>query len=264
MKNRVILSVLLCALIPMTGCTEDSVTDGEDGTGILTFRTLNPLSSGSTGAGLAKTAVNPPLTGDTTATHMTSLKLAIGDVWVSTGEVTAGQPDDLEWIRLTSVTNTELRLFEDYSFSEVAIPAGTYRSIKLTFRNVFYRYAQLISDPSVAYELLETMGSWTSPCDENDASWATTNYFGVDGNHKINDSGVFELVSAGERLGGFTIEAGRTASVSWRLGAGSTQPCINYLIDENGNLAWDCGIDRIEFECPPDFEYMWDFVVDYD
>ncbi len=186
-----------------------------------------------------------------------------GDVWVSTGEVKAGQANDMEWIRLTNVTNTDQKLFEDYSFSKIELPAGTYKSIKLTFRNVFYRYAQLVSNPEISYELLETMGSWTSPCDENDTTWARTNYFGFDGNHILNDNGTFELVSEGEKLGGFTIEAGKTAIVSWRLGAGATQPCITYLIDENNNLEWDCGVDRMEFECPPEVEYMWDFVVEY-
>jgi hypothetical protein len=175
----------------------------------------------------------------------------------------SGQPDNNDWIRLTSFTNTDHKLFEDYSFSKAEVPAGTYKSIKLTFRNIFYRYAQLVSDPAISYELLETMGSWTEPCNENDTTWAKTNYFGFDGNHILNDIGIFELVSEGEKLGGFTIEAGKTAVVSWRLGAGVTEPCISYLIDENANLEWDCGIDRMDFECPPEAIYMWDFVVEY-
>lgn len=208
-------------------------------------------------------ATNPALIGDTTETYMTSIKFYIGDVWISQDEVKAGDPDELEWIRLTSYTNTENKLFEDYSFSAVEIPAGTYQSIKITFRNVFYRYTQLISDPTITYELLETMGSWTDPCNENDTTWARTNYFGSDGNHIMNDGDVFELVSEGEKLGGFSIEPSKTAVVSWRLGAGATEPCVNYLIDENGNRQWDCGIDYIEDECPPEMEYMWDFVVEY-
>jgi hypothetical protein len=215
---------------------------------------------------LKSTASNPPLTGDTTATITSSFKLTIGDVWVSQGEVKAGNSDNLEWIRLTSFTNTEPKLFEDYLFSAIEIPGGTYQSIKLTFRNVFYRYNYLVSDSSVKYELLETMGSWTDACDENDTTWARTNYFGPDGNHILNDNDVFELVSAGEKIGGFSIESGKTAIVSWRLGAGYTGTCYTYLIDENSNLEWDCGIDRMEFECIPESEYlyMWDFLVEYE
>lgn len=268
-KNRFWIYPLIVmgfVLILTNSCKKDKDDDDDvKKSGVLKFKTSNPWTSGKKSTMYLKsTTSNPPLVGDTTITHTTSLKLSIGDVWVSQGEVKAGQPDNLEWIRLTSFTNTELKLFENYSFSAVEIPVGTYKSIKITFRNVFYRYAQLVSNPSISYELLETMGSWTSPCDENDTTWAKTNYFSPDGNHILNDNGVFEIVSAGEKVGGFSIEAGKTAIVSWRLGAGATQPCITYLIDENSNLEWDCGVDRMEFECPPEVEYMWDFVVEYE
>ena len=98
----------------------------------------------------------------------------------------------------------------------------------------------------------------------NDTTWATTNYFSADGNHKLNDDNSYELVSEGEKLGGFNIEEGKIAVVSWRFGAGATQPCITYLIDENDNLEWDCGVDRMDFWCPPEVEYMWDFIVEYE
>lgn len=252
--------VLLCSLILIVGCDKEK-------TGLLQFKTLISMPSGKKSAVLLKsTTSNPQLTGDSTATISTSLKLTIGDVWISQEEVKAGDSDNLDWIRLTSVTNTEQKLFEDYSFSIVEIPEGTYKSIKITFRNVFYRYVQLVSDPSVKYELLETMGSWTTPCDEADTTWATTNFFGPDGNHKLNDKGLFELVSSGEKIGGFNIEANKTAIVSWRLGAGYTGTCYTYLIDVNSNLVWDCGVDRMEFECLPESEYiyMWDFLVEYE
>jgi hypothetical protein len=263
-KFRPMLNTVLCLLIMLTACTKEKDENNNDKTGILRFKTLNPLENSKSLLYPKSGAItNPPLTGSTTVTETTSFKLCVGDVWVSKEEVKAGQPDNLLWERLTSVTNKEHKLFEDYTFSDVEIPAGNYKSIKITFRNVFYRYARLVSDPNVAYELLETMGSWSSPCDENDTTWARTNYFGPDGNHSLGNNGLFELVSAGEKLGGFNIEEGQVASVSWRLGAGATEPCITYLIDENGNLLWDCGIDRMDFECPPEVEYMWDFIVEY-
>lgn len=265
MKTKPILGVFLCAFIFFAGCKKESDDDINKKTGMLEFKTLNPLASTKKSAiYLKSTSSNPPLVGDTTITITTSLKLCVGDVWVSQGEVKEGQPDNLEWISLTGSTNTEHKLFEDYSFSAIELPAGTYKSIKIRFRNVFYRYAQLVSDPSVSYELLETMGSWTSSCDENDITWATTNYFSSDGNHKLNDNDLYELVSEGEKLGGFNIEEGKTAVVSWRFGAGATQPCITYLIDENDNLEWDCGVDGMDFWCPPEVEYMWDFIVEYE
>lgn len=263
MKASVFFSLLACVVFLAAGCNKEDEPTKK--TGFLQFKTLNPMALAQQKSMPFKLATaNPPLTGPTTTTITTSFKLTIGDVWVSQGKVAAGATDNLEWIRLTSFTNTEPKLFEDYSFTAQEIPEGTYQSIKITFKNVFYRYNYLVSDPTVRYELLETMGSWTDACDENDTTWAKTNYFGPDGNHILNDN-KFELVTTGEKIGGFSIEAEKTAIVSWRLGAGYTGTCYTYLIDENGNLAWDCGIDRMDFECIPasEYMYMWDFLVDY-
>jgi len=264
MKTMKIISTILCIGILFSSCKKDDDSNNIETQGLLQFNTSNPLNSGNTTTfPLKSISTNPPLIGDTTITYTTSLKLCVGDVWVSQGIVRDGEPNNMDWIRITNSTNTELKLFEDYSFSVIKIPAGSYKSVKITFRNVFYRYAQLVSDPSVAYELLETMGSWTSLCDVNDTTWVQANYFGPGGNHHLLN-GIFESVSSGEKLGGFSIEADKTAMVTWRLYAGATTPCTTYLIDENSNLEWDCGIDRMEFDCPPELEYMWDFVVEYE
>ena len=264
MKTKALIYVFFTALILSIGCSKDDENDNET-TGYLQFKTLNPISSSMKSVGILKsTESNPALVGDTTETILTSLNFCIGDVWVSQGEVKAGNPDNLEWIRLTDVTNHELKLFENYLFAAKELPAGTYKSIKITLKNIWYRHVELVSDPAVKYELLETMGSSFDPCDENDTSWVKPNYFSDDGNHNLNDSGVFEVVSAGEKIGGFTIESGKTAIVSWRLFGGVTEPIINYLFDLNGNLEWDCGIDDIEEVDPPELEYMWDFLVEYE
>ncbi|MBN2484341.1 MAG: hypothetical protein JXB34_00060 [Bacteroidales bacterium] len=167
---------------------------------------------------------NPPLTGDTTITINTSMRVCIGDVWVSQDEVKAGNPDNLEWIRLTNETNRELKLIEDYTFDPKTLPVGTYTSIKMSLRNIFYRYVELDKDNSVKYELPETMGSWFDACNENDTSWVKPDYFSTDGNHKLNDNGVFEVSAAGEKIAGFTVDEGKTVIVTWRFGAGATEP----------------------------------------
>jgi len=265
MRTRTVVVFAAVTMILTGGCIDESDNGDGNGTGLIAFRTLNPIREGLAKAAHSRSIhVNPALTGDTTTAYTTSFMICVGDVWVSQQEVRAGQADDLEWIRLTPVTNTEHKLFEDYTFPPVEIPEGTYMSIKITFRNVFYRYAQLVSDTAIAFELLETMGSWTDACDPNDTTWARTNYFGPDGNHALGSDALFELVSGGEKLGGFSIEAGKTAIVSWRLGAGVTQPCTTYLIDQNSNRQWDCGVDRMDFVCPPEALYMWDFVVAYE
>ena len=260
-----IVCTLLCIGLLFSNCSKDDDSNNPSEEGLIEFKCINPVASNLKSISGTKSVLsNPALTGDTTETYFTSLKWTIGDIWVSQGEVKAGGSDNMEWIRLTSTTNNDAKLFEDYTFPVTEIPVGNYKSIKITFRNIFYRHVQLISDPSVKFELLETMGSWTSPCDANDNSWAATNYFGPDGNHKLNNSGVFELVSSGEKIGGFSIEVGKKANIAWRLYAGVTTPCTNFLIDENKNLQWDCGVDRVEEDCPPDLQYMWDFVVEYE
>lgn len=235
------------------------------GQGQLEIHAYNPyVSHKKQGSGWrADTFQNPPLTGDTTATITTSFKVIIGDVWVSQEEVVAGESDDLEWHRLTAETNYEHKYFEDYTMPPVTLPVGLYKSVKMTFRNVFYRQVVLAADSTVTYELLETMGSTFDPCDENDTSWAKTNYITATGNYITNASDEFEMVAPGERVGNFEIKEASTTVLTWRLGAGVETPCTTLLVDLNSNLSWDCGTDDMIHICPPEAIYMWDFLVSY-
>ncbi len=259
MKTLLHIFLIVSILATCWNCSKD-----EGGVGTIQFRMTNPITTKSLSdhKGNSQNApyVNPDLTGDVTQTTTTTLKFCVGDVWVSTGEVTAGNKDNLTWVRLTSSTNQELKYFEDYTFPSVEIPAGTYKSIKITFKNRCYRVVALNSDPTVKYELFETMGSYDEPCNEDDESWVDANYFTEHGNHRIVD-GEFKTVSPGEKLRGFTIESGKTVNLTWRLGAGATETCTTSLLDLNKNRRWDCGIDNIAITCPPSVKYMWDFVV---
>lgn len=261
MKTIRFAGIILLAVALLAGCTEEFLT----GKGTIRFECFNPtaISSNSPMLKVRSAFENPPLTGSATQTLMTSLRWTIGDVWVSKDLVEAGGKDDLEWIRLTDTTNTSMKLFEEYSFPPKEIPAGEYRSIKITFRNIFYRQVKLATNHKVVYELLETMGSWTDPCNPNDTTWAKTNYFSEGGNHYLNSAGVFELASEGEKVAVFKISAGKITGIIWRLGAGSIENCTNILIDKNANRVWDCGVDEMQIECPPSVKYMWDFQVAY-
>lgn len=251
------LFIILASACKKEEDDDDNLVDKT--TGVLEFKMIKPNSSGKKSISLKSTTINPLLLGDTTHTILKGVRSCIGDIWVSQGEVKAGHTDDLEWIRLTDVTNTQLRLFEDYSFAPKEVPAGTYRSIKITIKKVFYWHTELASDSTVKYELLQTNAGTFDPCDENDTSWVKTNYFSTDGNHTLDDDGVFELASAGEKVGGFTVEVGGKAIVNWRW---LMEGCAFYLLDLNHNLVFDCGVDDIEMECPS--EYMFDFVVEYE
>jgi len=272
MKAIKLFVTLFCAIVVFTFCDDTDKLSKQKG--LLEFKCINPMGTGSGAqirSDIAKApyimksvAVNPPLVGDTTETIMTSMKIAIGDIWVSKGIVKAGETDNLEWIRLSTETNTEIKLFEDYHFQPVELPVGEYKSIKMTLRNIWYRQVKLASNPEVVYNLLETMGSSTDVCDENDTSWAKTNFFGTDGNHVLTDENKFQLASEGEKIAGFKIENGKKAIVSLVLGAGATESCTNYLIDKNGNREFDCGIDEVKTVCPPSVQYMFGFSVEYE
>lgn len=67
---------------------------------------------------------------------------------------------------------------------------------------------------------------------------------------------------AGEKVGGFTLKKGGTVNLVWRMGAGVTDVCTTIIVDNNGNRRWDCGVDEMNFECPPSVKYMWDFIVE--
>ena len=96
MKQKLLFCSLLFVVIILAGCSEDSVVEPEESTGSLEFNTLNPWSSGQQSSLLLPSMIaNPPLIGDTTITETTSLKLCIGDVWVSQEEAEEGQTDNL-------------------------------------------------------------------------------------------------------------------------------------------------------------------------
>lgn len=272
MKTFKLIGTLVGALFLFAYCDDSDKLSNKKG--VLEFKFVNPLVSNTSAPvktydmdapyRIKSVAVNPPLVGDTTETYMTTMMVAIGDLWVSKGVVKVGEADNLEWIRLTVETNTVIKPFEDYYFPPVEIPVGDYKSIKMTLRNIWYRQVRLKSNPEVVYNLLGTMGSSTDACDVNDTSWAKTNYFGPGGNHVLNDENKFQMASEGEKVAGFKVEQGKKAIVSLVLGAGATESCTNYLIDINENRVFDCGIDDIKIECPPSVVYMFGFEVEYE
>ncbi|MDA3942915.1 MAG: hypothetical protein PF694_05180 [Bacteroidetes bacterium] len=218
--------------------------------------------AGKSSGALKSTTDNPDLTGSTTRVYWTSVKICIGDFWVSKDVVSEGiDPDSLTWVRLKATTNQERKLISDYIFDEVELEAGEYKSVKMTFKNTFYRYVQLVSDPSLNYEIFETMGSWTDECDVNDETFVEPQYFGQDNSYRTNSEGL--LVYEDETtIAPFRIDAGKQTLLNWQFG-GSATDCILQLIDEDNNLRWDCGIDRInDDECA--WEYMFSFGVEYE
>lgn len=194
--------------------------------------------------------------------HTVNLKLTVTEIWVSQEEVVVGMPDNLTWYPIG--TNNELKYFDEYEFTVNDLPAGNYKSIKMVFKNIWYRVAVLQSDTGVVMELRENMG--TSDCTYDGTIPA--NYFSTGGNHRINENGKFYLTSSGEKVGGFEIQEKKIAKVFWKLGGTSNIPitaCTFEWIDNNNNGQWDCGIDQTDnFDCPPGVDVMWGFIVQYE
>lgn len=191
-----------------------------------------------------------------------NMKFTIYDIYVSQEVVKEGKSDNLTWYKIGE--NTELKYWNEYSFTANNLPVGEYKSLKVNFRNILYRYAYLLSDPSIRFEGTETMDSWTLPCDEERE--IPTNYFSEGGNHVL-DNGSFVVANSNEKISLFTLEEGSVTKLYWILGqedADMLEPCTFTWFDENGNGIWDCGIDWLDTKCPEGWHSMFDFIVEYE
>lgn len=205
---------------------------------------------------------NPALVGDTTLTDIVSLKVCIGDIWISKDEVVAGTIDNLNWVKLTNHTNYEWKYFENYQFEPVLIEAGTYKSIKITSKNLFFRQCLLQNNSSIAYEISDTQSSDLSPCNLTDTTWAQPIFISLNGNFTLN-SGVFQLVSRNQKINQFNVNPGQITGLKWSFGDESTLPCTLKIIDKNSNNIWDCGTDSKKIECSDNAFEMFNFEFTY-
>jgi len=191
-----------------------------------------------------------------------NMKFTILDIAVSQGLVEEGNPDDLTWYNVG--VNNQLKFWNEYTFFAEKLPVGTYRSLRVNFRNVWYRYAYLQSDPSVRFEGMENMLGWFRSCSEE--APVPTNYFSSGGNHQLGDQGFF-VVNEHEKIDLFSLEEGVLTRLYWILGqegSDTLDPCTFTWYDENNNGVWDCDQDRLDFYCPPGWHSMFDFRVEYE
>lgn len=124
------LPIMRVLLILTISCKKDDKDDALfKTTGVLKFKTFKPNATPPKSTMYLKSVgANPQLTGEITITILTNMIACLEDIWVSLSEVKAGSPDTHEWMRLTSVTNRDLKLFEEYEFDPVELPVGTYKS----------------------------------------------------------------------------------------------------------------------------------------
>ncbi|MDO9512385.1 MAG: hypothetical protein Q7J34_11545 [Bacteroidales bacterium] len=249
-------SCIFMIILLVSSCGKDEIKTGK-----LIFTAVKTMPAKKSIQNINETTTNNFKDGTITM-HTINLKLTVTEIWVSQGEVTEGSPNNLIWHLIGQ--NNDLKYFDEYAFTVDALPAGVYKSIKMVFKNIWYRVAVLQSDTSEVMELRENMG--TSDCSYEGTIPAS--FFSTGGNYKINENGKFYLTSSGEKVGGFEIQENKIAKVYWKLGGTSNIPitaCTFDWVDVNNNGVWDCGTDRTDnFNCPPGVDVMWGFIVKYE
>ncbi|MBN1926934.1 MAG: hypothetical protein JW798_13970 [Prolixibacteraceae bacterium] len=251
MKTAKFFFFILCLSSLLLNCDKDEKT------GTLEVQCINLLDAPkSTSMECIGSEVENPWVTD-------NLKFTILDIYVSQGVVEEGNPDNLTWYKIGE--NTELKFWNEYSFTADNLPVGEYKSMKANFRNIMYRYAYLQSDPSVRFEGMENMLGWGQSCSED--AYVPTNYFSEGGNHILGPDENFMVINKNEKFDLFTIEEGQIANVYWILGqegADTLDPCTFTWIDANLNGIWDCELDTLDFQCPEGWHSMFDFIVEYE
>ncbi len=251
--NQVVFSLLIASLM-LVSCEKEN-----DKTGKLIFKGVKTVPNQETLKSSRMSIKASP-----TVMVTDNMKATIMELWVSQGVVEVGKPDDLKWFKIGE--NNTMKFIDEYQFTVDDLPVGVYRSIKMTLKNIWYRYAYPLSDPTQKIEMKQTMGSDSDPCDDEDKV-VPTNYFSYGGNHNLV-GGVFKVVSEGEKVGGFEIKEGKITTVYMKLnGAGGDgiAPCTFDWLDVNSNGVWDCGVDQLEnFDCPPEVQTMFDFIIEYE
>lgn len=250
MKNYCHLLIFAFLILSLFSCQKEK-------TGTLEFYGVNAISEIKSAGTMCQDAPDDFLW------VTDNLEWTILDISVSQQVVDTGNPDDLEWFKIGE--NTEMKFWNEYTFTANNLPVGEYKSFKINFKNLNYRHAHLYADPSVTMTMLESMDSWGKPCDPDRA--VPTNYFSVGGNYSLNDDSLFYLVTDSEKMGGFTINAEGTTKFYMKMnGAGGDgiEPC-RFKWKDYGNIGtWDCDIDSLDFWCPPEVTTMFDFIVKYE
>lgn len=201
--------------------------------------------------------------------HTLDLIINLRDVWVSHDTLVDGVGDNLKWYRIYE--GDKMQSWSSLSGPEVHLPAGTYRSIKIVFNNVFYRKACFADDTTKIWRMKETMGSWTDACDDT-LALAKTNYIDRKGVFYMDSLGKLRLAQPKEKFGSFEIRHGRMTNLYWKMGdERNLSPYLFWFdwIDVNGNGVWDCGTDRMDnFDqsptIQPPVETMFTFIAEYE
>lgn len=238
--------------------------------GLFLLFSCNLFNSGETGtlivkgvvnlpeAAIAKASLNTASIVQSENTHLMYTKEAkfnVYEIWVSQEQVSDSLIDLFTWYKIGE--NQGLKFMYEYEMTAEYLPEGTYRSMKFIFRNEFLRYACYVADTSSMVLMASSLTEGGLP----DSSFVVS-YFSSEGSFFHTDSG-FQLMSAGENIAGFRINADRVTTVYW-MGGGPEYHWTDVTFqwhDMDEDSAWTPGVDLCNnFEGPADMP-MWTFMV---
>lgn len=232
----VVFVALLCL---SAGCEDDTPSDPQGQTvpdATLTVHlTVGDYAPAPRPAGPAKT---------THTVDIVDIYHTIHSMYVSTGTVAEGQPDDLDWVPLL------VDGVEEYDSNldiQVVVPPGRYTCMKLLQSNAL---KWVCTDGTETYELQD----WNAGSDGPDQMW---NVFSTEGLYTYTGDGRFVLQNTGERIGtAFEVLAGDDTVVTIR----SNFNTLDWSdADDSGD--WSTGDTLGNWTTIPGTDTMVDFIV---
>ena len=187
--------------------------------------------------------------------EMTGAQFNIYEMYISKTQINSGNYDDLEWHLISD--DLGLIHMEDVDFMAEDIPSGTYKSLKIVFRNQFVRNARLQRDTTKTFAFESSLSEGDFP-----DTTLLINYFSQGGSFYTNN-GYFVSMSEGENMPTFNINADVTTTIYWKGGGEDTKwTDISFeWHDFNMDSVWTPGIDLLNNFEEPDGIPMWTFMV---
>ncbi len=238
MKNFWLLIFCLFLLI---GC-KDSPTGSDTETGILEFYTTvwNAWIQGG-----REMLVNTNRTVYTV--DLIDIRHLIPEIQVTTDVVAVGVPaNSIEWI---TIYESEVEMLHTEREISLEIPAGDYKCLRITQRNLLYWVCEY---QSVVHEFPSYNDGDLQPDD------LLVEYLNEDGLYLVDDQGYFQLNHPGEKLGTFEVLPDMHTRVTMRL---NIQTIDWHDNDNNGLWSGDDELDN--WATPEGIDTMTDFLVEY-
>ncbi|MDD3716191.1 MAG: hypothetical protein PHT46_03700 [Candidatus Marinimicrobia bacterium] len=247
-KSRPVIFVL--AIFLLFSC--DLFNSGD--TGMLVFKGVQNLPPQITAKRSELSTVLIP--GENTHTmYSRDMKFNVYEIYISEELVDTGLSDLFQWYKIGE--NNGLKSVHEYEMQADDLPPGTYKSLKIIFRNEVLRYAVYINDTANVVLMPSSLGE----SDSGDSSFVI-NYFSAKGSFMHSDAG-FELMSSGENIQGFRINAGRTTTLYW-MGGSPDATWSDFTFtwhDMDEDSLWSPGVDFVNNFEGPEGVPMWTFMA---